>query len=83
MLRTVATKGTACLKQRLSEEEMAGKDEGTNVWVKGLHNQERLPGGGECGVEPGKKQMPVGEEWLIIGKEAAGGVECLLPQSQS
>lgn len=40
-----------------------------NVRAKGLCNQERLPGGDECGAEPGKGQMPLGEEWLVIRKE--------------
>ena len=53
-----------------------------NIRVKGLHNQERLPGGGECEAEPGKGQMPLGEEWLIIRKERAWRAGCLLPQSQ-
>lgn len=52
-----------------------------NVRVKGLHNQEGFPGGGECEVRPGKGQMPLGEEWLLI-KERAWEAGCLLPQSQ-
>lgn len=30
--------------------------------VKRLHHQERLAGGGDCGAEPGKGQVPQGED---------------------
>lgn len=33
-----------------------------SIRVKRLHNRERLPGGDECGTEPGKGQMPLGED---------------------
>lgn len=40
-----------------------------SIRVKRPHNQERLPGRDECGAEPGKGQMPLGEDWLIVRKE--------------
>lgn len=61
-------------RHSLFETETLGGGDGIkireqNVRVKRLCNQERLPGGNECGAEPGKGQMCLGEEWLVIRKE--------------
>lgn len=33
-----------------------------NDRVKRLHDQERLGGGGDCGAEPGRGQVPQGDD---------------------
>lgn len=40
-----------------------------SVRAKRLHNQEGLPGGGRCGAEPARGQMPPGEDGLVVRKE--------------
>ena len=70
MLGADTRKGTACLKLRLSGAGGDGiKIREQNIRVKGLCNKESLPGGDECGAEPGQGQMCLGEEWLVIRKE--------------
>lgn len=68
MLRADSTKDSL-----FETETLRGGDGKTmreqNVRVKGRHNQEGFPGGGDCEAQPGKGQMPLGEEWLLIKKE--------------
>ena len=56
-------------RHSLLEMEILGggdKEKMREQRVTGLSNQERLPGGGGYEEEPGRGQMPPGEDWLII-----------------
>lgn len=62
--------GTDLIKS-LFETETPGEQKmrEQNDRVKRLRDEERLGGGGDCGAEPGRGQVPQGEDELIIRKE--------------